>query len=149
MEFNPNLERGKAFRKIKSLQFLYEIDRSGRTIRNVKSKKQLQQSKGVDGRYRIEVELKGERRRLAVQTLVEECWGARRYLIRLSNGVDEKIFNSTKKCAEYIAERYEKSVESIRGRLRRGRRRIYDYDVEYLPCAETVHARSTEQETVH
>ena len=149
MSDNSNLERGRVFRKIKSLQFLYEIDRSGRIVRNVKSKKQLQQSKAEDGRYYIDVEIKGAARRLSVQSLVDECWGARKYFFRLKNGSEEKFFRSMKACAEYIAQKYDRTSESVRSRLKKRRRRIYDYDVEYLPCAETEHARSTEQETVH
>ena len=149
MSDNSNLERGKSFRKVKSLQFLYEVDRSGRIVRNVKSKKQLQQSKDECGRYWIAVEIKGEARRLSVRSIVEECWGARKYHVRLDDGSEKILFGSLSACAAYIAQKYDKSADGIRGRLRKGRRRIYDYDVEYLPCAETEHARSTEQETVH
>ena len=148
MSEGSNLEQGK-FRKIKSLQFLYEIDRTGRIIRNVKSKKQLRQLKDECDQYWIEVDIKGEARRLSVSSIVEECWGNRKYCVRIADGAEEKTFRSIRACAEYIARRYDKPIESVRGRLRKHRRHIYDYDIEYLSCAETEHARSTEQETVH
>lgn len=149
MSDNSNLEQGKVFRKIKSLQFLYEIDRSGRIVRNVKSKKILQQLRDEDGQYRIAVEIKGATQRLSVRSILNECWSTGKNFFRLKNGSEEKFFRSMKECAEYIAQKYNKPADSIRGRLRKRRRHIYDYDVEYLPCAETEHARSTEQETVH
>lgn len=71
---NANLE----FRKIKSLQFLYEVNENGTIFRNVKSKKQLKiildchHSK--KGYYVTFVNIKGKVRRVMIHSVVAECW---------------------------------------------------------------------------
>ena len=74
-----NLESDKStFRKIKSLQYLYEINGDGTILRNVKSKKQLkifldfQHSKS--GYYTSFCCIKGVVKRLSIHKLVAECF---------------------------------------------------------------------------
>ena len=202
MEDNPNLE----FKKIKSLQFLYEVNSNGTVFRNVKSKKHNRivpdMHHSNTGYYFTWVCLKGKVKRVSIAQVVAECWlgdkpdgyeidhrdrnsrnndyrnlryvtkseqmknrdhtnisatglknleAARRDRmkpVKLVGFDDEKFFESTTAAARYLASFYGRTVDSMRDRLKRHRSHIFDFDVIYLN-AETVHARSTEQETVH
>lgn len=75
MNTNSNLELNNIqFRKIKSLDFLYEISEDGRIFRNVKSKKILRQCKTYRGYWIVSVSIKGTRIYRTVHSLVAECW---------------------------------------------------------------------------
>lgn len=71
---NSNLE----FRKIKSLEFLYEVSEDGRIFRNVKSKKQnkivLDMHHSKSGYYKTMVNIKGKSKRVMIHKVVAECW---------------------------------------------------------------------------
>lgn len=71
---NSNLE----FRKIKSLQFLYEVNENGTIFRNVKSKKQLKikldYHHSEKGYYTTFVNIKGKCIRVMIHKVVAECW---------------------------------------------------------------------------
>ena len=74
MKNNSNLE----FRKIKSLNYLYEINENGTILRNVKSKKQikifLDTHHSDKGYYSAFISFKGKVKRLSIHKLVAECW---------------------------------------------------------------------------
>ena len=74
MSDNSNLE----FRKIKSLDFLYEINENGTIFRNVKSKKQskivLDFHHSKTGYYFVWVCMKKKVRRVPIARAVAECW---------------------------------------------------------------------------
>ena len=74
MSNNSNLE----FRKIKSLDFLYEINENGTILRNVKSKKQqkikLDMHHSDYGYYVTFVRFKGKPKRVMIHRAVAECW---------------------------------------------------------------------------
>ena len=71
---NSNLE----FRKIKSLDFLYEINENGTIFRNVKSKKQnkikLDTHHSEKGYYVTFCKIKGVTKRVMIHRAVAECW---------------------------------------------------------------------------
>lgn len=71
---NSNLE----FRKIKSLNFLYEINENGTIFRNVKSKKQnkikLDMHHSEKGYYVTFCKIKGIVKRVMIHRVVAECW---------------------------------------------------------------------------
>ena len=76
---NSNLE----FRKIKSLNFLYEINSNGTIFRNVKSKKQnkiiLDYHHSKKGYYTTFIHVGGKKpgnytKRVMIHTIVAECW---------------------------------------------------------------------------
>ena len=75
---NSNLE----FRKIKSLNFLYEINENGTILRNVKSKKQLKIKldfhHSKKGYYMAMVHSQsineGKTKRIMIHRIVAECW---------------------------------------------------------------------------
>ena len=69
-----SMEIDREFRKIPSLNFLYEVSEDGRIVRNVKSKKQLKQIKDKGGYYRINTTLKKSQIHRTVHSLVAECW---------------------------------------------------------------------------
>lgn len=74
MKNNSNLE----FRKIKSLNYLYEINENGTIIRNVKSKKQykwhLNHHHSKKGYYQTNVRVNGVSKVVRAHSLVAECW---------------------------------------------------------------------------
>lgn len=74
MNNNSNLE----FRKIKSLDFLYEINENGTIFRNVKSKKQnkikLDKHHSESGYYVVFCRFKGKTKRVMIHMVVAECW---------------------------------------------------------------------------
>ena len=71
---NANLE----FRKIKSLNYLYEVNENGTIFRNVKSKKQnkiiLDMHHSKKGYYKTMVHLKEGTKRIMIHRVVAECW---------------------------------------------------------------------------
>lgn len=68
----------REFRKIKSLQFLYEVNDDGTILRNVKSKKHikiiLDYHHSKNGYYVAFVNLKGKVHRVPMHRIVAECW---------------------------------------------------------------------------
>lgn len=74
MSCNSNLE----FRKIKSLDFLYEVNENGTIFRNAKSKKQLAIKLDMHhskvGYYAVWVNIKGVCKRVMIHKAVAECW---------------------------------------------------------------------------
>lgn len=74
MTKKSNRELNKEFRKIKSLDFLYEVNEDGTVVRNVKSKKRLKIKldchHSKNGYYRVWVRGKG----ITIHKLVAECW---------------------------------------------------------------------------
>lgn len=71
---NSNLE----FRKVKSLDFLYEINSNGTIFRNIKSKKQLKiqldMHHSEKGYYAVFPTLKKKHVRRMIHRMVAECW---------------------------------------------------------------------------
>ena len=74
MSNNSNLE----FRKVPSLQFLYEVNENGTIFRNVKSKKQLKikldYHHSPKGYWITFVCIKGKVHRVMLHKVVAECW---------------------------------------------------------------------------
>lgn len=172
MSESLNLElKDNQFRKIPSLQFLYEVSASGKTVRNVKSKRHLAQRKTYRGYWIVSGSIKGIRFNRTVHSLVAECWlgGKRdgweidhidknkdnnhysnlRYVTHSENNLNREMawskpvniskdgvtvhFDTSKKCAEYIAIETGKAFGGIRARLSQHRKYIHGYSIEYLP----------------
>ena len=53
-------------------------------------------------------------------------------------------FNSYADCSRFLANKYQKTFESMRYRLKKHRSHIFDYDIKYLRNAETIHGDSKE-----
>lgn len=207
MHNNANLE----FRKIKSLNYLYEINENGTIFRNVKSKKQLKIKLDFHhseyGYYVTFVHLGGRKnpviKRVMIHRVIAECWlgdcpcgfevdhidrdahnnhysnlryvshsdqmknrdhsdisaigcrnleNARRLRakpVTIKSNEEIKSFDSFADCSRYLSEKYNKSFEHIRHKLKSRRSHIYDYSITYLRNAEAGHGGSTEQGTVH
>ena len=70
-----NREPKDVFRKPMSLLGLYEINGTGRVIRNVKSKKVIRQIKSsTTGYWMFHCKIKGVQHAVPVHSLVAECW---------------------------------------------------------------------------
>lgn len=75
---NNRSNREVEFRKIPSLNFLYEVSEDGRIVRNVKSKHHLAMDQDRGGYYRVSPMLKGKQVHRFVHVLVAECWRGER-----------------------------------------------------------------------
>lgn len=130
-----NSNREVKFRKIPSLDFLYEISEDGRIIRNVKSKHQLSMEEDRGGYYRTHVMLKGKQVHRFVHVLVAECW-----LGKKPDGLEIDHIDRNRKNNHYTNLRYvtreqnhENRVFSEEGRKRNGeitRARYFNADEE-------------------
>ena len=133
---NSNLE----FRKIPSLQFLYEVNENGTVIRNVKSKKRLKSFK-IKDEYFKKIKIKDKLFFISVKKIVEECWKKPKVnpvSLKDKNGTI-KEFPTAKKAAKFLSTVYkDKTEKSFNDKFHLRRKRIFDYDVEYLN-AETAY----------
>lgn len=109
MRNNSNLE----FRKIKSLDFLYEINENGTILRNVKSKKQikifLDTYHSKSGYYTAFVNHKHKVKRLPIHKIVAECW-----LGDIPNGYEIDHIDKNTKNNHYSNLRYVAYGEQMR-----------------------------------
>ena len=64
----------REFRKIKSLNFLYEVSEDGRIVRNSRSKKCLNAMQNNCGYWKVNVRVKGKTKQVYIHRLVAECW---------------------------------------------------------------------------
>ena len=186
MNENSNLE----FRKIPSLQFLYEVNSNGTIIRNVKSKRHLKLFKKSHNSkteyWCTQVNIKHHVRKVFVHCVVAECWhGVKpdnmqvdhidrnslnndyrnlryvnkseqmlnrdysKFMDKIMNNLSqnnggkiqpvklissdgmEMYFETSRRAAVFLAEKYEKKVKSFCDKLHLRRKHIFDYDVVY------------------
>jgi hypothetical protein len=170
MKTNSNLE----FRKIKSLNFLYEVNENGTIFRNVKSKKQNKIKFSKDGYYITFCKFKGKLIKVTIHNVVAECWLSNynsgleikhidgnvrnnhytnlrcitKKPVKITKGNFERTFESIAETSRYLSNMLGGKPESYRYRLKRRSKYIEGYDIIYLN-AETKHDCSTEQEIVH
>lgn len=147
MSNTSNREQDKnTFRKIPSLDYLYEIDPSGRYLRNSKSKRVLQQQYSY-GYWVVPIHIDGKRVSIYVHELVDEVWNTQTKMgrrhknkctLKIVSSTETREFETRKACAEYLCKIYGKGINSMLWKLRQRRARVYDYDISYLSCAETV-----------
>lgn len=128
MKTNSNLE----FRKIPSLNFLYEIRRDGRVFRNAKSKKQYRIEK-VKGEYKVLL----DESVLDVKELLNECWSNKPVRVTCLSPRFTLFAPSLSTCAYALAEKYGKPYSTIRSKLKQRRKKIFDADIYYFRNAET------------
>lgn len=205
MNENLNLE----FRKIPSLQFLYEVNSNGTIIRNVKSKRHLKIFKKSHNSkteyWCTQVNIKKHIRKVFMHRVVAECWhGERpegmqvdhidrdslnndyrnlRYVTKseqmlnrdydkfidrlnvnlakgnggilrqpvklISQTGGEFYFETSRKAAKFLSEKYGKKAKSFSDKLHLRRKHIFDYDVEYceMQRLDAAASRSKEQST--
>lgn len=187
----------REFRKIPSLDFLYEVNDNGTVIRNVKSKRHLKcfkKSHNSNTEYWCtQVNIKHHIRKVFIHRVVAECWhGPRpegmqvdhidrnslnndyrnlRYVtkseqmlnrdydafmdvvmnnlfsgnkghinpVRITGRGEQVEFPTARRAAKYLKDVYpDKKEKSFNDKFYHRRKRIFDYDVEYLN-AETGH----------
>lgn len=133
MSKDSNLE----FRKVPSLNFLYEISEDGRFLRNVKSKKYMMSTKRDSDYVFPKLNVKK-------QDLLDECWPRKQTRV-IVNSYECSSINGA---ALYIARLADKNPNTIRSKLKQRRKHIYGYKITYLN-AETGHAGPKGQGTVH
>ena len=131
MHENANRE----FRKIPSLKFLYEINRTGTIVRNVKSKKHLRIER--QGKQYTVLVPQGKRDYISISIpyILSECWQteATQKQIEVKNEIIKILFQSQGECIRWFLEEYpDAKRESIRQKLKAHRHHIYDYDITYL-----------------
>ena len=139
----------REFRKIPSLNFLYEVSKDGRSFRNVKSKKEKKilvdycHSEKVY-RYTF-VNIKGHTQKVSISKVVSETFGynledikdhdtlndTKKHVYLTNKEGKEIFFDSKAAAARALAEEYGTSVEHIRSKLKKKRSHIYGYDVRY------------------
>ena len=117
---NSNLE--VEFRKIPSLQFLYEVSEDGRIVRNVKSKHHLVFEQDRGGYYRIGVNIKGKHIHKFVHSLVAECWLGPKPEDLETDHIDRNRKNNHYKNLRYVTreENHKNRVFSEEGKRRNG-----------------------------
>lgn len=139
----------REFRKIPSLNFLYEVSKDGRSFRNVKSKKEKKilvdychSKKGY--RYTF-VNIKGHTQKVSISKVISETFGhnpedikdhdtlndIKKHVYLTNKEGKELYFESKAAAARALAEEYGTSVEYIRSKLKKKRSHIYGYDVRY------------------
>jgi len=133
MKNNSNLE----FRKIKSLDFFYEINENGTILRNIKSKKQIKiyldkhHSKG--GYYAAFISFKGKVKRLMIHNLVAECWLGDKPEGYVIDHIDRNSRNN-----HYSNLRYCTISENMKNRvlsdkvIKQATKNCYEYTIKYV-----------------
>ena len=116
----PNRE--VKFRKIPSLDFLYEVSEDGRIVRNVKSKHQLYMDKDWGGYYRVSPVYKGKQIHRFVHVLVAECWLGKKPEGYECDHIDNDRHNNHYTNLRYVtkAENLKKRVFTEEGKRRNG-----------------------------
>ena len=146
---NSNLE----FRKIKSLQFLYEINENGTILRNVKSKKHikifLDTHHSKTGYYVAFVSLKGIVTRVMIHKVVAECWlGDKPYGYEIDH-IDRNPHNN-----HYSNLRYVNHSEQMKNRvlsdriIQQATQNCLNYCLEYVAIPVTI-VNSITKEQLH
>ena len=129
----------REFRKIPSLNFLYEVSKDGRSFRNVKSKKESKilvdySHSEKDCRYTF-VNIKGYKQRVSITKVVAETFTSQskdvQHVCLINKEGKEIYFDSKASAARALAKEYGVSVEQIRSKLKKKRSHIYGYNVRY------------------
>ena len=139
----------REFRKIPSLNFLYEVSKDGRSFRNVKSKKEskiLVDYCHLEKVYRYtSVNIKGHTQKVSISKVVSETFGynpkdiknhdtindTKKHVYLTNKEGKELYFESKAAAARALAEEYDTSIEHIRSKLKKKRSHVYEYDVKY------------------
>lgn len=113
---NSNLE----FRKVKSLQFLYEVNENGTILRNVKSKKQcnifLDTRLKKKNKYVTFINIKGELKKIMIHKIIAECWlGDPPKDFKVIH-IDKNIYNNHYTNLRYVADKNAKCLQVMRER---------------------------------
>ena len=137
----------REFRKIPSLNFLYEVSEDGRSFRNVKSKKEKKilvdyQYSEKGHRYTF-VTIKGRMQRVSIAKVVAETFNklnvegieqksnAKHHVCLIDKEGKETHFESKTAASIALAKEYDTSIEHIRSKLKKKRSHVYEYDVKY------------------
>ena len=147
MKNNSNLE----FRKIKSLNYLYEINENGTILRNIKSKKQLKifldKHHSKQGYFMSFVSIKGKVKRLTIHKLVAECWLGERPEGYVIDHIDRNTKNN-----HYSNLRYCTVSENMKNRvlgehvIKQATKNCYEYTMKYVAKKVKIKKETFEKE---
>ena len=116
----------REFRKIPSLQFLYEVNEDGRIFRNVKSKKQskiiVDYHHSKSGYCFTFVCIKGRVQRVPIARVVAECW-----LGKKPEGYEIDHINRNSQDNYYKNLRYVTKSEQMKNISERGKKNLAEY----------------------
>ena len=97
------MNTNREFRKIKSLQFLYEINNNGTILRNVKSKKHiLIQLDSTKQYYIAYVYIKGNIQCVFIHEIIAECWLGKKYVQFHIEHIDKNSHNNDYRNLRYV-----------------------------------------------
>ncbi len=125
------------FRKIPSLDFLYEVNSNGTIFRNVKSKKQskivldMHHANNGLGYYKTMISFHGKTKRVMIHSVVAECWHGKRPEGYQIDHIDRNSRNN-----DYRNLRYVTHSEQMKNRklsdatIARARYNCYKYTME-------------------
>lgn len=114
----------REFRKVPSLNYLFEVSSDGRVVRNVKSKKQCKIVKKDDGYYTI---IRGQE--YYIQSLLEEKPRCTSIVVSRYGVVN--AFGTKNAAAWFLSLRTNTKLETIRSKLKKERSHILGYDIKY------------------
>jgi len=114
----------REFRKIPSLNYLFEVSSDGRIVRNVKSKNQCKIVKKDDEYYAI---IRGEE--YSIKSLLEEKSKYTSIVVSRCGVVNS--FGTKKAAAYFLSLRTNTNPETIRSKLKEKRSHILGYDIKY------------------
>lgn len=133
MQNNANLE----FRKIPSLKFLYEVNKNGTIIRNIKSKKHLKTQKDENGQWIVLVPKKsGKYKRILISDLITECWKNKqttKHPVKVITDTETLLFDTHSECEKWFINHFPNaSQNAIHSRIRQRRHSILGIKLIYL-----------------
>lgn len=149
---NSNLE----FRKIPSLDFLYEVNCNGTILRNVKSKKQskivldMHHANNGIGYYMTMVSVHGKTKRVMLHTVVAECWHGKR-----PDGLQIDHIDRNSRNNDYRNLRYVTHSEQMKNRvlsaetIERVKRNCRKYTMECVAIPVEATDRRTNEKAVY
>ena len=149
---NSDLE----FRKIPSLDFLYEVNSNGTILRNVKSKKQskivldMHHANNGIGYYMTMVSVHGKTKRVMLHAVVAECWHGKR-----PDGLQIDHIDRNSRNNDYRNLRYVTHSEQMKNRvlsaetIERCKHNCRKYTMECVAIPVEVTNRNTNEKAVY
>ena len=136
----------REFRKIKSLQFLYEINCDGTILRNVKSKKhikiKLDYHHSKYGYYMAWVNIKGKVIRVRIHKVVAECWLGEKPEGYEVDHIDRNAHNNHYTNLRYVTHSEQMKNRSLSDRIiEQAKKNVLNHSLTVLAVPVKIHNR--------